>query len=361
MKKILCLILCLVMACSLLISCSDSQIGDYLKNYPEQPETVGKLALNMYIIVGDNTTENAKTTVKRMISQHTVSDYNTELNVFYVSESEYETTVMSAINNGGENAPHIILINSESMLNSLYKSDSDTKLADLTAYYASRDYGRLNTQIATSLIQSSKLGENNKLYTVPNNHVVDEYTYLVIDEDVAHQTLHYPSNELNSYKSLEEAAELKNKMTLAGYNADELVYEISGPYELKAELEAAGNFCNIIKYPIATAAEVFSSSFAIVNTEAKYNDRAMQMIYAINTDVYLRNLLQYGVMGTNYSIVNGDIVRISEGENVYDMNLKYTGDIFKAEFCSELKWTETAYNNGIIQNKNSVAAEKNMD
>lgn len=356
MKKIWCLILCLVLACSVLVGCAEDEIGDYLKNYPEQTETVGKLSLNMYIIVGDNTTENAKTTVKRMISQHTVSEYNTELNVFYIPEAEYETKVMTAINNGGENTPHIILINSESMLNSLYKSDADTKLADLSAYFASRDFGRLNTQIADSLIQTSKLGENNKLYTVPNNHVVDEYTYLVIDEEVAHQTLHYPSNELKAYKSLEDAVALKEEMSLAGYNADELVYEISGPYELRAELEANGNFCNIIKQPTATTEEVFSSAFAIVNTEAKYNDRAMKIIYAINTDTYLRNLLQYGVMGTNYTVENGDIVRISEGENVYNMNILHTGDIFKAEFCSEINWTKTAYDNGVIQNKNSIAS-----
>lgn len=356
MKKIWCLILCLILACTVLVGCAEDEIGDYLENYPEKTETVGKLSLNMYIIVGNNTTENAKTTVKRMISQHTVAEYNTELNVFYIPESEYESTVMTAINNGGSDAPHIILINSESMLNSLYKSDADSKLADLSAYYLSRDYGRLNTQIANSLIQASKLGENNKLYTVPNNHVVDEYTYLVIDEDVAHQTLHYPSNELKNYKSIADAAALKEEMTLAGYNADELVYETTGPYELRAEIEADGNICNVVKQPIATRAEAFSSAFAIVNTETKYNDRAMKMIYSINTDTYLRNLLQYGVMGTNYTVENGDIVRIAEGENVYYMNLLHTGDIFKADFCSELNWTKTAYDNGVLQNKDSIAS-----
>ena len=340
----------------MLVGCAEDEIGDYLGNYPEQTEVVGKLSLNMYIIVGENTTENAKTTVKRMITQHTVADYKTELNVFYIPEAEYETTVMTAINNGGENAPHIILINSESMLNSLYKSDADTKLADLTAYYSSRDYGRLNTQIATSLIQASKLGENNKLYTVPNNHVVDEYNYLVIDEDIAHQTLHYPSSVLKNYMSITDAAALKEEMALAGYNADELVYEITGPYELKAELEAEGKICNIIKQPTATSEEAFSSAFAIVNTEAKYNDRAMQIIFAINTDAYLRNLLQYGVMGTNYTVEDGDIVRVSEGENVYNMNILHTGDIFKADFCSELGWTKVVHDNGVLQNKDSVAS-----
>ena len=82
----------------------------------------------------------------------------------------------------------------------------------------------------------------------------------------------------------------------------------------------------------------------------------MKIIYSINTDTYLRNLLQYGVMGTNYTVENGDIVRIAEGENVYHMDLLHTGDIFKAEFCSEINWTKTAYDNGVAQNKDSVAS-----
>lgn len=353
MRKILCLILCLILSCMMLVACSGNEIGDYIKNYPETTEKVERLDLNLYIITGDSTTETSKTSVATRISGHTKTTYNTVLNVFYVKESEYESTVINAINNGGTDIPHIILINSEAMMNKLVNSASGNKLADLTEYYLSEEYGRLNTQIASSLISSSRI--DGKLYTVPNNRVLGEYTYLVINKEVAMQTLHYTNTELSAYKSLDDAAQLIAEMYSAGYTEEQVnsyVRVVSGSYKLREEL-SENNFCNIINVPTVTSADAFSSAFAIVKSTEKYNDRAMQIIYAINTDIELRNFLQYGVEGANYNTVDGDVVRINSGDNVYDMNLMYTGDVFKADFCSELKWTKETYNYGVLQNNDS--------
>ena len=81
----------------------------------------------------------------------------------------------------------------------------------------------------------------------------------------------------------------------------------------------------------------------------------MKLIYAINTDIELRNFLQYGVLGANYNNNNGDISRINDGVNTYDMNLIYTGDVFKAYNCSALGWTDSAKNYGAQQNKDVKA------
>ena len=144
-------------------------------------------------------------------------------------------------------------------------------------------------------------------------------------------------------------------MTNAGYNASELVKVVTGPYELRNTL-SVDNICNIIDMPTVTTADAFASAFAIIkNAEDKYNYRAMQIIYAINNDLELRNYLQYGVSGANYNVVDGDIVRIVDGENTFEMNLEYTGDVFKAAFCSELGWTQSAMDYGIIQNGDSKA------
>ena len=342
------------MACAMLVGCGESEIGEYIKNYPETNDTVERLELNLYIITGDKTTENAKISVSTRISGYTKSDYSTVLNVHYVTSADYEATVNKAIKDGGKNTPHIILINSESMINSLVKAEGGSKLADLTDYYSSKTYGRLNTQIASSLLESSKI--DGKFYSVPNNHVVDGYDYLVINKEVAVQVLHYTNEELSSYKSLEDAADLIAEMESAGYqNATELVRVVSGSYELREQL-SVDSFCNVIKVPTVTSAEAFSSAFAVVNnSEKKYNDRAMQMIYAINTDVELRNMLQYGVVGANYRVVDGNIVRVDDGNNNYDMNILHTGDVFKADYCSEIGWTKNAYDNGVKQNKDSVS------
>ncbi len=352
MKKLLCLVLCLVMTCTMLVACGDETIGDGIKDYPDNTETVERLNLNLYIITEDSTTSDAKSSVATRIAGHTKTTYNTVLNIFYVTASKYESTVDNAIKNGGENAPHIILINSKSMFDKL---NAAGQLLELTDYYGSRDYGRLNTQITSSLLEASKL--DGKYFTVPNNRVIGEYEYLVINKEVAMQTLKYGNKELSAYKSLDDAAALIAEMDANGYNSKELVKIVKGDYKLREEL-SVDNFCNIISTPTITADEAFSSAFAIVkNTDVKYNDRAMQMIYALNTDLELRGFLQYGVLGANYEIHNGDIVKVKDGKNNYDMNLEYTGDVFKADSCSEIGWTNQAKAYGTLQNADSKYAK----
>ena len=365
MKKLLCLILCIVLASVTLVACSsDEEIGDGTKDYPRGDDTVNVLTLNMCIITGDSTTKSAGDSVATRISDYAYRNYKTYLNITYVTESEYDSYLDTALEKKDGSAPHIVLINSEAMFNELY---SAKKLADLTDYYYSKDYekdfGTLKTQISSALIDSSKVLEYSedtkdsvsKLYTVPNNRVLGEYEYLVIDKEVAVKECKFSNTEIAGYKSLDDAAELMQVMTNRGYNASELVRIVKGPYEIRKELSAT-NICNIIKVPTVTKAEAFASAFAVIkNSDAEFNYRAMKMIFAINTDLQLRNYLQYGVSGANY-IVNddGDIVRLPDSENTYDMNLAYTGDVFKAAFCSELAWTKDAKDFGILQNADAV-------
>ena len=146
-------------------------------------------------------------------------------------------------------------------------------------------------------------------------------------------------------------------MEAAGYNAEEYVYIQNGAYELKGQLEANNkNVCNIIQNPTVDLAEAYSSAFAIVNTENDVvDDRAMQIIYALNSDVELRNLLQYGVYGTNYTLSDdGEILMVSDEMNTYRMKLEYTGNIFVASYCDEIGWTAEVAANGEKQNADSV-------
>lgn len=355
MKKILCLILCMVLACATLVACSsEDDIGGGTKDYPRGDETVNVLTLNMCIITGDSTTKSAGDSVSTKISDHTKRKYDTYLNITYVTESEYASYLENALSKNDGTAPHIVLINSESLFNTLY---SDNKLANLTDYCYSKDYekefGTLKTQITPALLEQSKV--NGKLYSIPNERVVGEYSYLVINKEVAVQVLNFSPVDIPKYKSLDDAAELISAMTEAGYNPEELVRVVSGPYELRNEL-SNGNFCNVIEVPTVTKADAFTSAFAVINNaDEDYNHRAMKIIYSINTDLQLRNYLQYGVFGANYNVIDGDIVRIDDGENTYDMNLIYTGDVFKADLCSEIGWTQAAKDFGKLQNEDSIA------
>ncbi len=374
MKKIFSLFLCIALMCAMLVGCGEKEIGSYLPNYPEDVSRVDKLTLNLYIVVEDNTHDNAITTVQRMIKQHTESKYSTILNVHYVKAAEYNEKVLAAANAQGENMANIVLINSESLLNSLMNTASGNRLCDISTYLDSRDFGTLNTQIPTALLEGSKV--NGRLYTLPNSRVIGDYEYLVIDKEIARDVLKFSPTELMSYKSLEDAAPLIEAMNQNGYNASELVYIVSGKYELRAELEADNNYVNIATYPTVTKEFAFASCFGIINNpdDKRYNDRAMQILFALNNDVYLRNLLQYGVEGTNYTVVDNDVKRVTyidttgltgealenalnNNENVYNMNLFYTGDVFNAYFCSELGWVKSVYDNGLMQNKDSVVQQ----
>ena len=358
MKKLLCLILCLVMGCTMLVGCGEGEIGDYIKNYPENPQTTERLNLNLYIITGDSTTENAKVSVATRIAGHTKNAYNTVLNVHYVKASEYEATVSAAIRDGGENMPHIVLISSKAMYDSLTKGEGGNKLVDLTAFYKTKDYGRLNTQISNALLSASK--EDGKFYTVPNNRVIGEYEYLVVNKLVRDSNI-YSNKDIAEFANTEDVAalvetiraEIVKRPGFTAEMAEELVYTVSGSYEMRNELSKE-NFCVVTKAPVVTAEDAYLSGFAIVNNLLKYNERAMQMIYAINTDLELRNLLQYGVQGANYNLVDGDVVRIIDDSNTYEMNLYHTGDVFKAIYCSEFGWTQAAYDYGIIHTKDSL-------
>ena len=354
MKKIWSLLLCLVLVCTMLVGCGDEPIGSYIENYPETVEKIERLDLNLYIITGDATSENAKTSVATRIVGHTKTDYNTVLNVKYVSAADYETTVSNAIAAGGKDAPHIILITGEAMFNSLLNAEGGSKLVDLTSYYATREFGRLNTQISSALLDASKI--DGKYYTVPNNRIIGEYTYVVINQSVLYD-YHYNNQEIlaiNSFEAVENLkAELLSKPSMTEEKLASLVRVESGSYEKRYQLDDEG-FCNVIATPKVTTADAFASAFAIVNTSQKYNDRAMKMIYAINNDTELRNLLQYGVQGANYDIVNGDIVRINDDRNTYQMNLDYTGDLFKAAYSSELGWVSAVYDYRLQHSKELI-------
>jgi hypothetical protein len=112
----------------------------------------------------------------------------------------------------------------------------------------------------------------------------------------------------------------------------------------KAELEANGFSCVILKKPEVTKADAYASAFAITTDCDEENyERAMEIIYAINTDSYLRNMLQFGVKNTNYYLDENNFVTFATGESEYIMDLKYTGDLFLAHFVEGVYTPDTKF------------------
>ena len=355
MKKLLLFILCLSLACGMMVSCSEDEIGSYLPNYDYKPEVKEELTLNLYLITNPETDKNAMDTVSQMISQYTEREFKAKLNVTYLTADEYYEKVSAAVDADGNTGANIVLITSPAMMNDFI---SRGKIAILNKYFESDEFGSLNVSIPEALLEEATLEGN--IVAVPNNRIIGEYEYLVINKDVAIIKNYGVPSEVASYTSLEDASELIDTLTKNGYNASDYIYTCRGGYALKAELEAQGNYCNVVTYPTADNVTAFGSAFAVINRGENYNERAMQIIYAINTDTYLRNLLQYGVFGTNYTLDDdGNVISVKSGVNVYSMNPEYTGNVFKLYYSPEIGWTKTVADNGMLQNDQSVSSKNN--
>ena len=121
---------------------------------------------------------------------------------------------------------------------------------------------------------------------------------------------------------------------------------VKGGWELKQQYEAEGYQVLVMQYPQMTSDEIFSSMFAIGSHSGDANKSA-EIITYINTNEELRNILLYGVEGTNYTF---DYVTIDEKQysyvvptenNAYWMDVSKTGNEFLAYPNSEesiLQW-----------------------
>ena len=104
--------------------------------------------------------------------------------------------------------------------------------------------------------------------------------------------------------------------------------------------------------PLGTADPSVDTAWDFI--ENCWDERAMEIIYAINTDDILHNYLQYGVQDTNYTI-NQTTGLIDHSQinpdNKYYMNSIYTGDIFRIH--ANETWNDVDKVNGKIQNDQS--------
>ena len=393
MKKLFCVLVCLVLTAFALVSCGDVDRSDWLGqgkdddgnivggNYNGENTIVAipEVNMNLYIIVEDETWDTTKSeglkviskpedkivvtqainTVSNAIKDYTSTTYKTVLNVKFVKASEYETVVLDAVKAGNSdaNAANIVLVNSYALMQDLYATG---KLVALDSYLDTSAYGQLNTNIPTALLEASKL--DGKLYSIPNNHVIGNYEYLLINKEAAKECK-ISDTAAKSFTSYEEVLDIiDDKFDKS--NGD-LVALVSGSYEDRFLYEAQGYYCNVVKNPIADKNEAFSSAFAIINRNSEgskvdMNERAMQIIYDLNMMTKLRNILQYGVAGTNYKLdsdENDVVSKLEKGPNLYSMNLIYTGNTLNAFVCEEIGWTEETKANAIAQNADSITIE----
>jgi hypothetical protein len=391
MKKLLSLILCIVLVCTTLVGCKQDVIGEFLENYMDKKtQDTAIETLNFYIITGDETSEEAMTTVPQNINAYIKEKYKIELNIHYFTEAEYQQNLMSAMAEKEESKrPDIILISGAAMFDSLKKELVPLNTESFNFY--GEDYNKLKGIVKTPLLEAS--AEDGVYYTVPNNHLIGSYTYVAVDmvmaQDLGYQNK-YANDEstlVSNINTVEAVNAFKEKLAAKypSHNPDHYIQIVeNGAYEdfeaLKNINLATGtnektvmNHVNILSYPVATREEAHLSAFAIVkhlDDDGKYDteeelamfklhyNKCMKIIYALNTDATFKNLLQYGFVGTNYTHVLNekneatDFVKLVEDPHYrYVMNHIHTGDSFNTDFyfCENMSWNNTT--DPIIWNK----------
>lgn len=117
-----------------------------------------------------------------------------------------------------------------------------------------------------------------------------------------------------------------------------------------------------VAYPTVTEEALYSNMFGVCSyNSADMVSRCMEIITDLNTDAELRNLLQYGVEGEQYNVVDDQIVRTEKGK-AYAMNLYATGNAFiatpeawmNAKLQANGKWD--IWEKGMLQNRDALIA-----
>ena len=218
MKKVFGLLLLVSVLTVFLVGCGEHEIGKDLDKYPVTNDTVEDVELNLYIITDESTSDNAKITVNTTIASYTLVNYHTEVNVHFFTADEYEEELIAAINSpeNTEDAPNVVLVNSPELMNSLVDTG---KLLPLDSYLDSDAYGTLNVSIS-SLLAASVVDVNGEdvLLSIPNNHLIGEYEYLVIDKEIAKQTLKYSNTTLASYNTYEATVIILARLHEMGFD-----------------------------------------------------------------------------------------------------------------------------------------------
>ena len=178
----------------MLVGCGEDIIGEYIDQY-DKPTEKEVLTYNLYIVCGDETSAEAKTSIRQRIADYTEkSSMRTLLNVVFCSATEYETLIKTAtdantsydsnnadltdVDKAGKVAQaDIFLITSAAMMDEMVAGN---RLANLTEFLnGDYEYGKFNAQIAESLLNASLISD--AYFAIPNNYVVGDYTYLSVN------------------------------------------------------------------------------------------------------------------------------------------------------------------------------------
>lgn len=286
MKRIVSLLLCALMCCLLLAGCADDAIGADLEGYEQyrKTDTRHPMVLDFYI-VSETTDPSAIETVTREINAYLSLHYNTTLDLHFVSPDNYAATLAADVEKPGADRADIVLLTSEDMFTSFYNAG---KLVNLERYYQGKTFGRLNSPevIAEALLNASVAPDGSR-YVVPNNRVVGEYGYYLVNKEIAK---HFYYSELD-FKAM------KYDMPAMDAALAELSSGIMQVYYALVEVDAAVGACYATKpvslpdfsmprsFAAADLDKDFSAEEALAILDNLFNTEYKNLITAIDAEI----------------------------------------------------------------------------
>jgi len=92
-----------------------------------------------------------------------------------------------------------------------------------------------------------------------------------------------------------------------------------------------------------------TGSMIAVSKNSKNPDKAVEFLNLLNTDEYIRNLLNYGIEGTHYESVNDKQIKLTDKASDYSVGYYTLGNLFITKVLDnepETKWDEFKEFNG---------------
>ncbi len=372
MKRILSLSLLLVLVCLAFVGCGKSDLDkskEYIENHQLQNNNP-KLTLSFCLVTDEKLNVAALSTMENQFNALLEVSHNTHLDFINLTTDEYADYLeskLAAVEDAREaddgssddivlgNAfPEvkdtqfdILLVTSFEMLTDLIDAG---RLYELTDFLASTKYRNIKNYVTESFLTEAKL--DGRTFAIPNCTLMGEYVYLLVDKAAAAKYGYYHESDFTTWES---TADLRASIEEAGdyvfgnaYDQNAPVRLVKGNYEKRSDFDA-DDYWYIEENPTANRSEIFRSMLAI-SAYSINPDRAMQVLYAINSVPEYRTMLQYGVENTTYHLENGVVLIPENAPYTYSANAYYLGNFFALYPCEELGQTAELMAGWKIQN-----------
>lgn len=365
--KLLCLVLALLMLMPLVVACGGSSEVDINSNVDS---TRTPVTLNMWVVTEEETTEEAQKAVEAAFNDITETTYTTHVNLIFCKEDEYKEIldarfayadtrfsdpdfktfkpskkIETVIDDEGMKVlkypeankyqMDIVLILGKEMLEE-YVGDGRLNVLNDSL---NGTFKTIRTYVYNDLLNYSTIGGN--YYAVPNNNVIGNYTYLLVNKEMADKYYFAPSDFTAFGATDAKGDKLPVAKLIDAIAENEDLTKIAPLYGLAdyplAKYWSTDGSASILATLYPDASAQVGSNVAVTNLfdekNAEYRSFMREMIYCKENGYLLDGQETFGV-----AVMEGDYALTREyADDYYITVLDYprvdNADIFDSMFA----------------------------